>query len=92
MLAKVVLSRYFLSNCWMLLKQLFLSPSWPLSQQPMRPKAKWAIDSEPIRARGMDVNIQTGFIFLPATGEPGLEVPLYKFKTARATATKITLT
>ena len=31
--AKVVLSRYFLPT---LLKQLFLSPSWPLSQQPIR--------------------------------------------------------
>ena len=31
---------------------LFLSPSWVLSQLPIRPSASWAIDSEPIRARG----------------------------------------
>ena len=32
LLAKVVLSRYFWPTSWILLKQLFLSPSWPLSQ------------------------------------------------------------
>ena len=59
----------------------------------MRPKAKWAIDSEPIRAREMTVKYSDRFFFfLTATGEAGLEVPLYKFKTAHATATKITLT
>ena len=35
--AKVVLSRYFWPTSGILLKQLFLSPSWPLSQ--WRPKA-----------------------------------------------------
>ena len=35
----------FLPTSSILQKQLFLSPSWPLS------KAEWAIDSEPIRAR-----------------------------------------
>ena len=39
----------------MLLKQLLLSPSWTLSQWPIRPSASWAIDSEPIRARGIIV-------------------------------------
>ena len=29
-------SRYFRLTSWILLKQLFLSPSWPLSQQPIR--------------------------------------------------------
>ena len=59
----------------------------------MRPKAKWVIESEPIRARGMTVkHSDRFFFFLPAIGEAGLEVPLYKFKTAHATATKITLT
>ena len=43
LLAKVVLSRYFWPTSWILLKQLFLS-------------ASWAIDSEPIRARGIIVN------------------------------------
>ena len=28
----------------LVIQQLFLSPSWPLSQQPMRPEAEWAID------------------------------------------------
>ena len=41
---------------WILLKQLFLSPSWALSQQPIRPSALWAIDSQPIWARGIIVN------------------------------------
>ena len=36
-------------------KQLFLLPLWPLSQYPIRPSASWAIDSEPIRARGIIV-------------------------------------
>ena len=31
-LAKVVLYRYFGPTSWILLKQLFLSPSWPLSE------------------------------------------------------------
>ena len=53
--------RCFVSICfwptsWILLKQLFLSPSWALSQYPIRPSASWAIDSEPIRARGIIVN------------------------------------
>ena len=48
LLAKVVLSRF-------LLKQLFLSPSWPLCQYPIRPSASWAIALEPIRARGIIV-------------------------------------
>ena len=39
---KVVLSRHFWPTSFILLKQLFLSPSW-------------AIDSEPIRARGIIV-------------------------------------
>ena len=30
-------------------------PSWRLSQKPMRPKAKWAIDSEARRMRGIMV-------------------------------------
>ena len=30
--AKVLLSRYFWPTNWILLRQLFLSPSWPLSQ------------------------------------------------------------
>ena len=34
-------------------EQLFLEPKWALSQQPMRPKAEWAIDSEATRSRGM---------------------------------------
>ena len=48
-------SRYFLPTSWILLKQLFLSPEWTLSQQPIRPSASWAIDSESIRARGIIV-------------------------------------
>ena len=43
LLAKVFLSRYFSPTSWILLKQLFLS-------------ASWAIDSEPIWARGIIVN------------------------------------
>ena len=35
----------------MLLKQLFLLPSWPPSQYAIRPSASWAIDSEPIWAQ-----------------------------------------
>ena len=42
-------------HSWILLKQLLLSPSWPLSQQPISPSASWAIDSEPIWARGIIV-------------------------------------
>ena len=33
------------------IQQLFLETEWALSQQPMRPKAEWAIDSEAMRAR-----------------------------------------
>ena len=33
LLAKVVLSRYFWPTSWILLKQLFLSPSWPLRRR-----------------------------------------------------------
>ena len=44
-----------ISSSWILLKQLFLSPSWPLSQKPIRPSALWAIESELIRARGIIV-------------------------------------
>ena len=36
-------------------KQLFPEPEWALSQQPMRPKAERAIDSEAMRARGIIV-------------------------------------
>ena len=35
LLAKVVLSRYFLPTSWILLKQLFLSPEWALFQKPI---------------------------------------------------------
>ena len=56
LLAKVVLSRYFWPTGWIWLKQLFLSPSPPLSQYPIRPSASWVIVSEPIRARGIIVN------------------------------------
>ena len=41
---------HILTSYFDLTKTIFLLPSWPLSQQPMRPKAEWAIDSEPIRA------------------------------------------
>ena len=50
---KIFYSWYFLPTSWILLKQLLLSPSWPLSQKPIQPSASWAIDSEPIRARGI---------------------------------------
>ena len=43
--AKVVLSRYFWPTGWILLKQLFLSPSWPLSQWTMRPKALYFLNA-----------------------------------------------
>ena len=56
LLAKVFLSRYFSPTSWILLKQLFLSPSSPLSQLPIPPSASWAIDSEPIWAQGIIVN------------------------------------
>ena len=52
---KFFYSRYFRPTSWILLKHLFLSPSWPLSQQPIRTSASWVIDSEPIRARGIIV-------------------------------------
>ena len=39
--------------------QLFLEPDWALSQQPMRPKAEWAIDSVAIRARGIIVLVKS---------------------------------
>ena len=55
LLAKVVLSRFFLPTSWIFLKQLFLSPSWPLSQQPIQPSASWAIALEPIQAQGIIV-------------------------------------
>ena len=32
---------------------LFLEPEWAVSQQPKRPKAEWAIDSEAMSARGI---------------------------------------
>ena len=44
---------YFLTTSWILLRQLFLSPSWPLSQLPILPSASWAIDTEPIQAQGI---------------------------------------
>ena len=51
------MSPHFWPTSWILLKQLlFLSPSWPLSQEPIRPLASWAIESEPIWARGIIVN------------------------------------
>ena len=40
-------------------EQLFLEPEWAMSQQPMRPKAKWAIDSEAMRARGIIVLVNS---------------------------------
>ena len=40
-------------------EQLFLEPKWALSQQPMRPKAEWAIDSEAMRARGIIVLVKS---------------------------------
>ena len=48
-------SRYFWPTSYIWLKQLFLSPSWPLSQWPIRPSASWAIASGPIQARGIIV-------------------------------------
>ena len=50
----------FSITSWILLKQSFLSPSWPLS---LRPSASWAIDSEPIRARGIIVNYTTILLY-----------------------------
>ena len=47
----------FLPTSWILVKQLFLSPEWPLIQQPL---ASWAIDSEPIGARGIIVKYSVG--------------------------------
>ena len=38
---------------------LFLDPEWALSQQPMTPKAEWAIDSEAMRARGKIVLVKS---------------------------------
>ena len=32
---------------------------WALSQQPMRPKAEWTIDSEALRARGIIVFVKS---------------------------------
>ena len=54
------MSRHFLPTSWIVLKQLFLSPSWPLSQYPIWPLASWAIDSEPIRAQGIIVKNVSG--------------------------------
>ena len=51
----------FSITSWILLKQSFLSPSWPLS---LRPSASWAIDSEPIRARGIIANYTTILYYL----------------------------
>ena len=40
--------------------KLFLEPEWVLSQWAMRPKAEWAIDSEPIKgARGIIVLVKS---------------------------------
>ena len=50
----------FSITSWILLKQSFLSPSWPLS---LRPSASWAFDSEPIRARGIIVNYTTILLY-----------------------------
>ena len=52
--------RHFWPTSWILLKQLFLSPSWPLSQWPIRPSPSSAIDSEPIGVRGIIVNYHKG--------------------------------
>ena len=41
--------------------QLFLEPEWALSQQPMRPMAEWAIDSEAMRARGIIVLVKSSY-------------------------------
>ena len=54
-----------------------LTPSWPLSQKPIRPSASWAIDSEPIRARGIIVNY---------TGNPHKVTLFAIFKPKRAFA------
>ena len=42
-----------------IIQQLFLEPEWALSQQPMRPKVEWAIDSEAMRARAIIVLIKS---------------------------------
>ena len=41
------------------IKQLFLEPEWAMSQQPMSPKAEWAIDSEAMRASGIIVSVKS---------------------------------
>ena len=41
--------------------QFFLSPSWALSQQPMRPKTEWAVDSEAMRAREIIVLVKSNW-------------------------------
>ena len=51
-LVKFFYSRYFWPTSWILLKQLFLSPSWPLSKLIAHSAA---IDSDPIRAWGIIV-------------------------------------
>ena len=61
-----VLELYFKVPFWYvqcmkqhILKQLFLEPERALSQQPMRLEAKWAIESEAMRARGMIVLVKS---------------------------------
>ena len=48
---------YFLSK--MVYLTIFLKPGWALSQQPMRPKAEWAVDSEAMRERRIIVLVKS---------------------------------
>ena len=42
-----------------IVKENILEPEWALSQQPIRPSASWAIDSEAIRGRGIIVLVKS---------------------------------
>ena len=55
LMSSFYLRKMFSPTSWILQKQLFLSPSQPLNQQHIRPLASWAINSQPIRARGIIV-------------------------------------
>ena len=47
---------------WIFNNYSSLEPEWALSQQPTRPKAEWAVDSEAIRARGIIVLVKSNWL------------------------------
>ena len=50
---------FYLISLVYLFYQLFIEPEWALGQEPIRPSASWAIDSEAMRARGIIVLVRS---------------------------------